>query len=106
MELNLLCAGACFKPIFYVTKSIHNGSPRDGNANDCIYELIQEFRDLLAPAIVCSITAVILLLAIFGAIPLCSGLTKSTDDKMQTYDTFEKETEMENYNRTNTSDFT
>ena len=40
MEKNIDCAGACFKSIFYVSKSIENGSPRDGDANDCIYELV------------------------------------------------------------------
>lgn len=78
LEKDLDCAGICHKPLFGISRNIKDGPP----SNDCIGALLDALSGLMAPSVVCVITALILLCAMCGSIPLCSGFNEADDDMM------------------------
>ena len=70
VEKQLECASACEIPMFYAATHIARGKP----SKDCANAIVDKLQDTATPAgIVASITGVLLLSAMCGTFPLCSG---------------------------------
>lgn len=76
IESDLQCSGACAKPLFGISRNI-----ADGPATvECMEVIIESLDTLLAPGIVCLLTFFVLLCAVCGSIPICTGFDKDEEE--------------------------
>jgi hypothetical protein len=76
LETGFNCASACDVPLFYVTRSIFDGRPMQ----ECVQPMVDSIKQYALPAgIIAIITGGMLLFAMVGACPLCTG--KPDEDK-------------------------
>ena len=66
------CAGICYTPLFYLTKSVETGKV----TQTCDKAIIDDLSGNMAGAVVAGITGLALLIGAIGAFPLCSGFDK------------------------------
>lgn len=71
-EKKFKCAGFCKPGLFYVTRNISMGKPD----RDCLAAMQEEYGNNTGVGAVAVITGLILLVAAFGAIPLCTDYNK------------------------------
>jgi hypothetical protein len=71
-EKKFKCAGFCKTPLFYMTRNITEGKPE----RDCLTAMATEYGSNTGVGAVGVITGLTLLLAAFGAIPLCKDYNK------------------------------
>ena len=67
LEEKFDCASMCSVPLFYLQKNVNEG-PVD---KECINASLDALSDNMNVAIAFTVTAFILVIAFFGAIPLC-----------------------------------
>ena len=85
LEVKYNCASMCQVPLFWLTKDVSEGPP----TKECVNSSIQSLSDEIGFAIAFVVTGVLLLFAVFGAIPLCSDYSeeykmKQEEEKGQT----------------------
>ena len=74
VEKQLECASACSVPMAYATLDVSVGKPE----KDCANALVDKLGSAAMPAgVVCILTSILLLTAMCGAFPLCSGFDDS-----------------------------
>ena len=76
LETRYNCGSICLAPLFYLTKDVEDGPP----SIDCFSAAVDDITDNTQAAVIFAITGVILLLAIFGAFPLCSKESTFEED--------------------------
>lgn len=72
IEGDLECSGACSKPLFGISRPIADGPV----VKDCVEVILDSLDSLMAPGIVCLLAFFVLLCAVCGAIPICTGFDK------------------------------
>lgn len=68
LEDSYQCAGACAKPMFYVTKSWEAGAVK----NSCADAFLAAFAENKGVFAVAGLTAIVLFIGGCGAFPLCT----------------------------------
>jgi hypothetical protein len=76
-ETEYNCGSFCAVPKFYVGRSIEDGPP----TRDCVTAFAEEYGDNAGAGAVGVVTGLILLMASFGAIPLCTGYSNYKEDE-------------------------
>ena len=78
VENQLSCASACSVPMAYATLDISLGKPE----TDCANALVDKLKSAAMPAgVVCIITSILLLTAMCGSFPLCTGFSEDMMDE-------------------------
>ena len=72
LEKRYDCASMCQIPLFWLTKDVSEGPP----TKECVSASIESLSDQIGFTIAFSISGVLLLLAVIGAIPLCSDYSE------------------------------
>ena len=72
LEEEYECASLCSAPLFYLTKDINAGSP----PQDCVQAGIMALTGQTGVGAAAVVTGLLLLVAFFGSIPLCTGFSK------------------------------
>lgn len=75
-EKQFKCAGLCKKPLFYLSKPISDGKPE----RDCVTAFQEEYGSNTPVGAIALFTGFVLLMAAFGAIPLCTDYNKLPED--------------------------
>jgi len=70
------CSGVCWTPLFGISRNIADGPPDV----ECVGALIDTLDSLMGPAIICLITAFIMMCACCASIPLCTGYNPDEDE--------------------------
>jgi len=76
IETEMDCSGACHKPIFGIGRSISKGPV----TRECLEVILDSLDDLMAPGVVCLLTFFVLMCAVCGAIPICTGFDKEEEE--------------------------
>lgn len=76
IEADLDCSGACWKPLFGVSRNLADGPV----TRDCTESVIDDLEALLIPGCVCLLTAFILMCSVCASVPLCTGFDKDEGD--------------------------
>ena len=75
-EKKFKCAGLCKTPLFYLSKPLSDGKP----TRDCVTAFQEEYGSSTIVGVVALFTGIILLMASFGAIPLCTDYNKLEEE--------------------------
>jgi putative intracellular protease/amidase len=78
LEKELECASVCTAPLFYITQDLSKGKP----TVDCAKATLDEVTNQPVVGAVSLISAVVLLIAFFGSLTLCTGLSNNEKDMM------------------------
>jgi hypothetical protein len=76
LETEFNCASACTVPQFYIARPLSEGIP----TKDCVTAMSEELGDNTGAGAVAVVTGLVLLVASFGAIPLCSGYNELKEE--------------------------
>ena len=68
LEEKFDCASMCSVPLFYLKKNVNEGPVK----RECIKASLDALSNNIGVAIAFSVTALILIIAFFGSIPLCA----------------------------------
>jgi len=79
LEEGMECSGACWKPLFGISRPIADGPV----TKQCVDVIIDSLGSSMAPTIVCLVTFIILLGATCCSLPLCSGFDSDEADDPQ-----------------------
>lgn len=69
LEEDYSCASICYKPLFYLTKSIEEAPVE----KECVSAFIEAYAGNMGVGIVAIVTGLVLLSACIGSVPLCTG---------------------------------
>ena len=79
LERKYNCASMCHVPLFWLTKDVSEGPP----TQECVSASIDSLSDQIGFTIAFSVSGLLLLLAVFGAVPLCSDYSDEFKERQE-----------------------